>query len=84
MSTTPSVLILGGSGQAGSDTAALLRRWYPTLPLTIAGRDLDRAQRVADDLGTVTAVTIDLRRRDLGLPTDATFAAVVAALWDDR
>ncbi|WP_410873252.1 saccharopine dehydrogenase [Nocardia sp. A7] len=78
-----SVLILGGSGQAGSDTAALLRRWYPTLPLTIAGRDLDRAQRVADELGTATAVTIDLSRRDLGL-TETAHSAVIATLWDDR
>ncbi|MFJ2837404.1 saccharopine dehydrogenase [Nocardia sp. NPDC087230] len=84
MAHAPSVLILGGSGQAGSDTAALLRRWYPTLPLTIAGRDLDRAQRVADSLGTATAITIDLRRRDLGLPDGVVFSAVVATLWDDR
>ncbi|MGY0499032.1 saccharopine dehydrogenase [Nocardia sp. FBN12] len=78
-----SVLILGGSGQAGSDTAALLRLWYPTLPLTIAGRDLDRAQRVADELGTATAVTIDLSRRDLGL-AETNHSAVIATLWDDR
>lgn len=84
MAAPPSVLILGGSGQAGSDTAALLRRWHPTVPLTIAGRNLDRAQRVADDVGAATAVSIDLRRRDLALPGDATYLAVVAALWDDQ
>lgn len=78
------VLILGGSGQAGSDTAALLRQWYPNLPLTIAGRDIDRAQRVADELGVATAATIDLRRSDLGLPAEPSYSAVVAALWDDR
>ncbi|MEV6756597.1 saccharopine dehydrogenase [Streptomyces sp. NPDC051214] len=78
------VLILGGSGQAGSGTAALLRQWHPTLPLTIAGRDIDRAQRVADELGTAAAVTIDLRRSDLGLPAEHNYSAVVAALWDDH
>lgn len=78
------VLILGGTGQAGSDTAALLRRWHPALPLTIAGRDRARAQRVADGLGNATAVTIDLGRRDLGLPSADAYSAVVAALWDDR
>ncbi|WP_327086702.1 hypothetical protein OIE66_30820 [Nonomuraea sp. NBC_01738] len=77
-----SVLILGGSGQAGAATAAVLRRWHPTLPLTIAGRDLDRARRVADELGGATAVTIDLRRRDLGLPADLAHSAVVAAVRD--
>jgi glutamyl-tRNA reductase len=45
------VLILGGSGQAGSGAATVLRRWHPALPLTIAGRDIGRAQRVADELG---------------------------------
>ncbi|WEV28486.1 saccharopine dehydrogenase [Streptomyces sp. 71268] len=79
-----SVLMLGGSGQAGADTAALLRRWYPTLPLTIAGRDLDRARRVADRLGAATAVRVDLERGDLGRPADETYSAVVAALWDER
>ncbi|MFF0739406.1 saccharopine dehydrogenase [Streptomyces sp. NPDC004111] len=78
------LLILGGSGQAGSDTAALLRRWYPELPLTLAGRDLGRARRVADALGGATAVTVDLRRADLGLPSGPGWSAVVAALWDQQ
>ncbi|MEU4393529.1 saccharopine dehydrogenase [Kribbella sp. NPDC023855] len=76
------VLILGGSGQAGSGAAAVLRRWHPALPLTIAGRDLGRAQRVADELGTATAVTIDLQRSDLGLPAGDGYSAVVATVWD--
>ena len=79
-----SVLILGGSGQAGAGTAALLRRWHPTLPLTIAGRNIDRAQRVADELGRATAVTVDLARGDLGLPAGGSHSAVVAAIWDDH
>lgn len=79
-----SVLIMGGSGQAGAGAARLVRKWHPTLPLTIAGRDLARAQQVADELGAATAVTIDLRRSDLGLPVDHSYSAVVAMLWDDR
>jgi hypothetical protein len=79
-----SVLILGGSGQAGAGSAALLRRWHPTLPLTIAGRNLERAQRVADELGGATAVTVDLGRSDLGLPIDSSHSAVIAAIWDDH
>ncbi|NEW45042.1 saccharopine dehydrogenase [Nocardia cyriacigeorgica] len=78
------VLLLGGSGQAGSDTAAHLRRWHPELPLTIAGRNPARAQRVADELGGATAITIDLTRRDLGLPAGEQYAAVVATVWDSR
>ncbi|MEU8898828.1 saccharopine dehydrogenase [Nocardia sp. NPDC048505] len=79
-----SVLILGGSGQAGSGAASVLRRWYPDLPLVIAGRDLDRARRVAEDLGTARAVTVDMTRADLGLPDEPAPAAVVATLWDSR
>ncbi|MEV0246638.1 saccharopine dehydrogenase [Nocardia sp. NPDC050712] len=82
MRRSTSVLIMGGSGQAGADTATLLRRWHPALPLTIAGRDLARAQRVADRLGAADAVTIDLARDDLGLPPDREHSAVVATLWD--
>ncbi|MFE6779232.1 saccharopine dehydrogenase [Streptomyces sp. NPDC057702] len=78
------VLILGGSGQAGAGAAELLRQWHPTLPLAIAGRDTDRARRVADTLGAATAVPVDLRRDDLGRPADERYAAVVAALWDER
>ncbi|MFI5712963.1 saccharopine dehydrogenase [Kribbella sp. NPDC051620] len=74
------VLILGGSGQAGAGTARLLRQWHPDLPLTIAGRDLARAQRVADELGTATALTVDLH--NLELATE--HSAVVALLRDDR
>jgi hypothetical protein len=79
-----SVLMLGGSGQAGADAAGLLRKWHPALPLTIAARNLDRAQRVADELGAADAVTVDMQRRDLGLPADGSYTAVVATLWDSR
>ncbi|MEV4305056.1 hypothetical protein [Nonomuraea sp. NPDC049624] len=79
-----SVLIMGGSGQAGAGTATLLRRWYPELPLTIAGRDLGRARRVAGELGGATAATIDLRRGDLGLRETGRYSAVVATVWDSH
>ncbi|MER7130150.1 hypothetical protein [Streptosporangium saharense] len=78
------VLIMGGSGQAGAGTAAVLRQWHPELPLTLAGRDLDRVRKVADGLGAATAVTIDLRRDDLGLPDGQEYSAVVAAVWDSH
>ncbi|MFE2866114.1 saccharopine dehydrogenase [Embleya sp. NPDC059259] len=85
MGHTKPVLILGGSGQAGSGAAALLRRRHPALPLVIAGRDIGRAEQVAGGLRDATAVTVDMRRGDLGLPADGTgFSAVVATLWDDR
>nr|WP_040752567.1 hypothetical protein [Nocardia transvalensis] len=75
---------MGGSGQAGAGAAAVLRRWHPELPLTIAGRNLGRARRVARELGGADAVTLDLERGDLGLPAGETYSAVVAAVWDAR
>ncbi len=37
---------------------------------------------MADELGTATAVTVDLARADLGLPPGERYSAVVAAVWD--
>ncbi|MFC5821297.1 hypothetical protein [Nonomuraea harbinensis] len=55
-----------------------------TVPLTIAGRDLCRARRVADEFGGATAATIDLRRGDLGLQETDGYSAVVATVWDSH
>jgi len=76
------VLIVGGSGVVGAQTAAALRRLHPELPVTIAGRDLARAQAVADRLG-LQAVAADLSRPDLGLAEDARFSAVIVFVKDD-
>ncbi|RJL35612.1 saccharopine dehydrogenase [Bailinhaonella thermotolerans] len=75
---------MGGSGQAGSGAARLLREWHPDLPLAIAGRDLGRARRVAGELGDATAVTLDLERPGLGLPAENAYSAVVAAVRDSH
>jgi hypothetical protein len=52
--------------------------------LAIAGRDLDRARRVADELGNATAVALDLERPGLGLPAERDHSAVVAAVRDSH
>ncbi|MFF3223874.1 saccharopine dehydrogenase [Nocardia suismassiliense] len=84
MEQPKSVLMLGGSGVAGAGAARFLRQWHPSLPLTIAGRDLGRAQRLADELGGARAVTVDLARDDLGSAEGAEYSAVVATVWDNR
>lgn len=76
------VLIIGGSGVVGAQAAAAIRRLHPDLPVTIAGRDLAKAQAVADKLG-VEAFAADLSRPDLGLPGDARFSAVIVFVKDD-
>ncbi len=83
ISSIPSVLIVGGSGTVGSLAASTLRQLYPELRLTIAGRNLSRAQEVAAALGNADAVVVDLERRDLGLPPDRAFSAVVPFVKDD-
>lgn len=80
--SVPSVLLVGGSGLVGSLTASTLRRLHPDLRLTIAGRNLDRAQAVAAQVGNADAVAIDLDRRDLGLD-GADYSVVVPLLKDD-
>ncbi|QSQ27214.1 NAD(P)-dependent oxidoreductase [Pyxidicoccus parkwayensis] len=77
------VLIVGGSGIVGSQAARTLRRLHPTLPITIGGRDLDKAHAVAKDLGNADAVRVDLERRDLGQPEGRAFSAVVMFVKDD-
>ncbi|MFI6527070.1 saccharopine dehydrogenase [Streptomyces uncialis] len=70
------VLLIGGSGCVGSRAAAFLRRFHPDLPLVIGGRDLNRAQATADQLGAATGVRVDLVRPDLGLDGQQRFGAL--------
>lgn len=77
------VLIVGGSGLVGSQAAKVLRRLHPTLPLTLGGRDLARAEAVAKEVGGADAVRVDLGRPDLGLPDGRAYSAVVMFVQDD-
>ena len=77
------VLIIGGSGVVGSRAAKTLRKLQPNLPLTLGVRNLGKAQALARELGNAEAVSIDLERKDLGLPESAAFSAVVVLLKDD-
>jgi hypothetical protein len=76
-----SVLLIGGSGLVGSRMARLLRDRFPTLHLSIAGRDHEKAKAVAHDLGEASAVVVDLSRPDLGL-APSNFIGVVTLLKD--
>lgn len=81
--TKQPVLIIGGSGIVGSLAAKALRRLQPQLPITIGGRDLAKAAAAAREVGNADAATIDLTRRDLGLPAERSFSAVVVFLKDE-
>jgi NAD(P)-dependent dehydrogenase (short-subunit alcohol dehydrogenase family) len=79
---TKSILIIGGSGFVGAQTARALRQLYPETPITIGGRDLKKAEAVAATLGNADAVAIDLVRRDLGLEPERRFAAIAMFVKD--
>ncbi|MCM5680464.1 hypothetical protein M8A51_13095 [Schlegelella sp. S2-27] len=77
------VLFVGGSGLVGRHAVRALRRLQPDLPIAIGGRDLDKAQRLAGDIGNAAALRIDLERADLGLPHGTQYSGVVVLLKDD-
>ncbi|MFP2962091.1 NAD(P)-dependent oxidoreductase [Myxococcus sp. 1LA] len=85
MSVNPrkSVLIVGGSGVVGSLAAKTLRQLQPTLPITIGGRDLARAEAVARELGSADATRVDLERPDLGQPASRAYSAIAMFVKDD-
>lgn len=65
--TPDPILLIGGAGIVGRQTAKHVRHAYPDVPLLIGGRDLDKAQRTAREIGHAEAVTVDLAAADLGL-----------------
>lgn len=82
MSLNP-ILIIGGAGIVGQRTARYLREAHPDLPLLIGGRDLEKAQRFADEIGHAEGVAVDLSARDIGLG-DRPVSAVAAMFNDQR
>ena len=76
MSLNP-ILLMGGSGAIGRQTAQALRATYPDVPLLIGGRNLDHAQNAAAAVGAAQGVVIDSSRADLGLDQQAISAVVV-------
>ncbi|MDU4289753.1 NAD(P)-dependent oxidoreductase [Mixta calida] len=71
------VLLLGGSGAIGRQTARAIRATYPDLPLLIGGRDLFRAQNAATEIGGAEGIAIDSACADLGLGARKVSAVVV-------
>ena len=61
------ILLIGGSGVVGRQTARHLRTAYPDVPLLIGGRNLAKAEEAAAALGHAEGVALDLAASDLGL-----------------
>lgn len=81
MSLAP-VLLIGGSGIVGRNTARYFREANPDVPLLIGGRDLVKAQKIASEIGNAQGVVLDLSAADLGLGEQSVSA--VAALIKDE
>lgn len=81
--TAAPILLLGGTGSVGTQTAKILRRLYPDLPLAIASRHKARAEALAAELGEAVAVEADVDRLGLGLAQGASYGAVVALLKEN-
>lgn len=71
------ILLLGGSGAIGRQTARALRTTYPDVPLLIGGRDLAKAQKAAAEMGCAQGIAIDAAAVDLGLGERKVSAVVV-------
>lgn len=59
MITQNSILIVGGYGIVGQQLATFIRQRHPNLPLTIAGRNPEKAQTLAQELGNANSFQID-------------------------
>jgi hypothetical protein len=80
MSVNP-VLLMGGSGAIGHQTARALRAVHPDIPLLIGGRDLEKARQAAEQIGGAEGVVIDPGANDLGL-SDRPVSGVVVFYMD--
>ena len=61
------ILMMGGSGAIGRLSAQTLRNLHTNVPFLIAGRNMEKAQAVAADLGNAEAVQLNNDADNLGL-----------------
>lgn len=73
---TKPVLLIGGYGKSGSQTARLLRHRNPSLPLVLAGRRPLEGEAFAAELGDTSVAKVDFGAPGLGLASTE-FAAMV-------
>ena len=81
MSSAP-ILLMGGSGAIGRQTARSLRAAHPDVPLLIGGRNLAKSEEAAAEIGHAQGVVLDPAADDLGLGERPVSA--VAVLYMDH
>ncbi|MEM7796315.1 MAG: saccharopine dehydrogenase [Cyanobacteria bacterium P01_C01_bin.118] len=62
MKTTNPILIAGGYGVVGRQVAQLIRQNHPHLPLIIAGRNIEKAETLAQELGNASSLQLDVEQ----------------------
>ncbi|MEM8642105.1 MAG: saccharopine dehydrogenase NADP-binding domain-containing protein [Cyanobacteria bacterium P01_G01_bin.54] len=62
MNSQNSILIVGGYGIVGRQLATLIRQSHPDLSLIIAGRNLAKAQILAEELGNASSLQLDVEQ----------------------
>lgn len=75
-------LIIGGYGTVGSHLVSLLNQFLPDLPVVIAGRNAEKAQKSALQYDNTTGIAIDTQRPDLGIDGSMKFSGI-AVLTND-
>ncbi len=75
------ILLMGGSGAIGRQTARSLRASHPELAFVISGRSLAKSEKAAADIGDAEGVVLDPAADDLGLG-DRPLSAVAVFYMD--
>lgn len=75
--TRAPLLLIGGAGAIGRQTAAHLRAAHPEVSLLIGGRNLAKAEAAAAEIGHAQGVLLDLTAADLGLGQREISAVVI-------
>lgn len=80
--TKKPLLLIGGSGVVGSLVAKQIRKFHPTLPIMIGGRNKEKAVNAAKEIDLATGTKIDLTRTDLGLSDKDDLSGIVMLVKD--
>lgn len=80
---TGPILFVGGAGTVGRQAVRHFRARHPNLPILIGGRDLEKAQALAKEVGAATGLEVDIGKPGLGLAATIAPGAVVMMAPDD-
>lgn len=80
MTDQKSILLAGGYGLVGKQVAKLIRQRHPDLCLLIAGRNLEKANALANELGNARGVRLDVEQPH---PLQAEQPSAIVAIVND-